>query len=96
MSKELNAELHNLKKEFEAMKASIKKISMEELPDFSREHLKELASQMMDDLNSFVDDKKEDYLDAKAHCAKTIKSNPFTYVLGAFAVGAIVGMILKK
>ena len=56
----------------------------------------EFLQKMVEDLNSFLGHKKEDYLKLQKNCENKIKDNPFTSIFGALAVGALIGMIIKK
>jgi ElaB/YqjD/DUF883 family membrane-anchored ribosome-binding protein len=93
-------EFNNLKREFGNIKDSVQKITKSKISDFSRENIKEVAFQIVDELNDFLGEKKDDLnhlvKKGKENCEKRIKSNPFTTILGAALIGALAGIIIKK
>ncbi len=64
--------------------------------DLSNDGIKQLTSQLIEELSDFLESKKEDVVGAKNKCKNSIKDNPFIAIIGSLAVGALLGMILKK
>ena len=102
-----SSEFNNLRREFDTIKQAITKISKQGISESSRENIKDVVSEITDDLNDFIGEKKESFLDllskgkhnfsgTKDKCEKHIKSNPFLSMLGAMAVGTLIGIIIKK
>jgi len=98
--KDLDMELSDLKKEFEAIKNSVERITKSQLPSqlsgFSYESIEEMVSPIVKDLNKFLKKGKDDFYTTKDKCEKQISANPFLTVFGALAAGALIGVVIKK
>ena len=108
--KNSNTEFNNLKKELEDIKRTIGNITKNEISNFSSENIsnvKDIASEIIDDLSSFLGDKKDDltqffkkrkkdFFETRDKCEDQIKSHPFFCILGAIAVGTLLGIVIKK
>lgn len=64
--------------------------------DLSNDGIKQLTSQLIDELSEFLESKKDDVVGVRDKCKKSIKENPFVAVLGTLAIGALIGIILKR
>ena len=97
--RDFDTELGDLKKEFEAIKNSVEKITKSQLSGnsaFSYDNIEEMVSPIMKDLNKFLKKRKEDLCDVKDRCEDQIASNPFLTVFGALAIGTVIGILIKK
>ena len=94
--KDLDIELHDLKKEFEVIKNSVEKITKGELSKFSADSIEEFVSPLIKDLNKFLKKGKDNFCTTKDKCEERIIDNPFLAVFGSLAIGALAGMLIKK
>ncbi len=78
-------ELNNLKKEFDALKNSIKKIAQNNSSELSYDNLKDAANRISDKLEGFFSNK-----------TKTVQEHPLACILGAVVAGALIGALIKK
>ncbi len=58
--------------------------------------VKQFGSQLIDELGDFLESKKDSVVGMKCKYKNHIKENPFIAVIGALAVGALLGAIFKK
>ncbi len=101
MSKDtITSDYNNLKKNVSNTKDSAKDfaegLAQEGAEAFSTGNIKEVASKIIDEITDFLENKKNDISGAKGKCKSHIKENPFLVVIGAFIVGAVIGLLFKK
>ncbi len=99
MSKEMkdtNSNFSDTKKNFENMKDSAANTAKSAYAEISNDHIKEIVSRLTHDLGDFFKNRKDDFSNVKSKSKNQIKESPFLFVIGALAIGALIGMICKK
>lgn len=62
----------------------------------TRQQLKTMARETGAQVQSFLTGKKEQIAEARETAERTIKANPFTTTVTAFATGLLLGRLLKR
>lgn len=60
------------------------------------ENVDDTVSQLVDGMKDFLNNRKSDVVNVKSKCRDHISDHPFSTILGAVLIGAIVGFILRK
>lgn len=70
--------------------------SIETTLDAAKSQLREVARNTGAKVHDFFSEKKVQLTDAKSSAEQTIRANPFTTALAAFAAGAVVASLMKR
>ncbi len=70
--------------------------TVKEAISHSSDNIKEITAQLVEELSDYLKNKQGDIAGMKGKCKHHIKENPFTTVIGALAIGTLIGLLLKK
>lgn len=102
-----NSKFNDLKKELQKVKQQLEDLTENEFSEENARNIKNIIYGAVDNLNDFLESranefsnffegKKQNFYDQKEKYSDRIKANPFLAILGATAIGALIGIIVKR
>ncbi len=99
MTKEMNEKTHDAKRHYsEARDSATSAVNSAKSAyhDLTDDGITEITAQLVENLKEFLSDRKKDVLSGGNKCKSHIKENPFSTVVGALLIGAVLGFLLRK